>query len=350
MLIYLPRGARTMKPTDFAYYLTKFFTKYLPGECGVSINTLSSYRDTFLLFLAYARDEKHMLIERLQLKDINKELITDFLDWIEITRKCSTSTRNVRLTAIHSFFRYLQYEYPDFLIEWQKILSIHVKKGESKTINYMSLEGIKLLLSMPDQNTKSGRRDLALLSLMYDTAARVQEIADLMPAMVHISKPSTIRLIGKGNKARIVPLMDKQADILKRYMYENNLNEPFSSQYPLFYNNRNEKLTRAGINYILGKYVSMARNVDISLIPPKFSCHCMRHSKAVHMLQSGVNLVYIRDILGHVSVQTTEIYARADFQKKREAIEKAYTDVTTDTKPKWEGNQHLIEWLKTFNK
>lgn len=339
-----------MKPTDFAYYLTNFFTKYLPVECGVSPNTVSSYRDTFLLFMAFARDEKGKVIERLQLKDINKELITDFLNWIETGRKCSIPTRNVRLTAIHSFFQYLQYEYPDFLFEWQKILSIPVKKGERGTLNYTSLKGIKLLLEMPDQCTKSGRRDLALLSLMYDTGARVQEIADLTPSMVRLSKPSTIKLIGKGNKARIVPLMEKQVNILNCYMNENKLNAPYANQYPLFFNNRKEKLTRAGIGYILDKYVKMARIKDASLIPPKFSCHCMRHSKAMHMLQSGVNLVYIRDMLGHVSVQTTEIYARADSRKKREAIEQAYTDVTPDTKPQWEGNQDLIEWLKSFNK
>ena len=350
MRFCLSRGQAAMKPTDFAFYLTNFFTKHLPGECGASPNTVSSYRDSFLLFLAYVRNEKGKPIERLQLKDINKELVTNFLDWIETGRKCSVSTRNVRLTAIHSFFQYLQYEYPDFLLEWQKILAIPVKKGERGTLNYMSLEGIELLFRMPNQRTKSGRRDLSLLSLMYDAAARVQEIADLTPAMVHLSKPSTIRLIGKGNKARIVPLMDKQVAILKRYMTENKLNEPYTNQYPLFFNNRNEKLTRAGIGYILEKYVAMVRSKDASLIPQKFSCHCLRHSKAMHLLQSGVNLVYIRDILGHVSVQTTEIYARADSRKKREAIEHAYIDVTPDAKPQWEGNQGLIEWLKSFNK
>ena len=133
---------------------------------------------------------------------------------------------------------------------------------------------------MPDQRTKSGRRDLALLSLMYDTGARVQEIADLTPVMVRLSKASTIKLIGKGNKARIVPLMEKQVDILNCYMIENKLEAPYANQYPLFSNNRKEKLTRAGIGYILDKYVTMARLEDASLIPKKFSCHCMRHSKA----------------------------------------------------------------------
>lgn len=339
-----------MKPTDFAYYLTSFFTKYLPDECGASTNTISSYRDTFLILAVYVRNEKGKKIEHLQLQDINKDLLMDFLNWIETGRACSVPTRNVRLTAIHSFFRYLQYEYPDFLLEWQKILSIPVKKSEHGSLNHMSLEGIELLLKMPDQSTKSGRRDLALLSMMYDTGARVQEIADLTPSMIHILKPSTVKLVGKGKKARIVPLMEKQVEILSCYIMENNLDAPYANQYPLFSNNRKDKLTRAGIGYILQKYVNMARTKDASLIPQRFSCHCLRHSKAMHLLQSGVNLIYIRDILGHTSVQTTEIYARADSYKKREAIEKAYTDIAPDVRPQWEGNQTLVDWLRTFNK
>ncbi len=337
-----------MKPTDFAYYLSAFFTKYLPNECGSSTNTVSSYRDTFLLLFGYLKDEKGIRIERLQLKDFQKDLVIEFLNWIETGRHCSVATRNVRLTAIRSFFRYLQFEYPDYLFEWQKILDIPVKRGEQGTLTYMTLEGIKLLLQMPDLRKKSGRRDAALLSLMYDTGARVQEIADLTPSMVRLSAPSTIKLIGKGKKARIVPLMEKQAYILSNYMIENRLDTPKANEYPLFSGTRGEKLTRAGISYILGKYVKMARTRDPSLVPPKFSPHCLRHSKAMHLLQSGVNLVYIRDILGHVSVQTTEIYARTDSKKKREAIEKAYQDVCPEIKPQWEGNHDLIEWLRTF--
>jgi len=287
-------------------------------------------------------------IERLQLKYFHKDLVREFLDWIETGRHCSVATRNVRLTAVHSFFRYLQFEYPDFLLEWQKILDIPMKKTERGTLTYMTLEGIKLLLQMPDRRTKSGRRDVALLSLMYDTGARVQEIADLTPSMVRLSAPSTIRLVGKGKKARIVPLMEKQADILSQYMIENRLNGPNANQYPLFSGRRGEKLTRAGISYILGKYIEMARALDASLVPPKFSPHCLRHSKAMHLLQSGVNLVYIRDLLGHVSVQTTEIYARTDSRRKREAIEQAYTDVSPEVKPQWEGNHDLMGWLRTF--
>lgn len=339
-----------MKPTDFAYYLSAFFTKFLPGECGSSANTVSSYRDTFLLLFRYLRDEKGVRIERLQLKDFHKDLVRDFLDWIENSRHCSVATRNVRLTGIHSFFRYLQFEFPDFILEWQKILDIPVKKTERGTLNYMNLDGIKILLQMPDLHTKTGRRDVALLSLMYDTGARVQEIADLTPSMVRLTAPSTIKLVGKGKKARIVPLMEKQIHILSQYMKENGLISPNTNQYPLFSGRRGEKLTRAGISYILEKYVKMARTKNASLIPSRFSPHCLRHSKAMHLLQSGVNLVYIRDLLGHVSVQTTEIYARADSRQKREAIEQAYTDVSPKIQSQWEGNPDLIEWLRTLLK
>jgi site-specific recombinase XerD len=338
-----------MKPTSFSYYLTSYLTKYLPDELGASTNTVSSYRDTFILFLIYLRDVQKIPVEKLYLEDITKNRVGAFLDWIEIERNCSIQTRNVRLAAIHSYFKYLQYENPDNLLEWQRILSIPVKKCEKGTLNYMTLDGIKLLLEMPDQNTSAGRRDLALLSLMYDTAARVQEIIDLSPAMVRLEQPYTIKLIGKGQKARIVPLMEKQVRILHQYMEERNLLEPYANHYPLFYNKRHEKLTRAGVGYILDKYIKMAREKNPSLIPEKFTCHCPRHSKSMHMLQAGVNLVYIRDILGHCSIQTTEIYARADSKQKREAIEKAYSEVVPKEQPQWQTNQNLLDWLKNFH-
>lgn len=339
-----------MKPTDFSHYLSGFLTKFLPGEIGASRNTIESYRDTFILFLRFLKVEKKISIDHLTLNMITKGMVVEYLDWTEEKRQCSTSTRNVRLAALHSFFRYLQYENPDNLLEWQKILSIQVKRAEKKTINYLTLDGIKLLLKMPNVNTTNGRRDLALLALMYDTGARVQEIIDLTPSMVRFDKPYTVKLIGKGNKARIVPLMDPTVQILKKYMEEQDLLKNSSNLYPLFFNKRKEKLTRAGVNYILTKYKNLAHQESKTLIPEVFSCHCLRHSKAMHLLQAGVNLVYIRDILGHCSVQVTEIYAKADSKQKREAIEKAYTDVTPNEEPTWQKSDDLLTWLRSFNK
>lgn len=339
-----------MKPTDFSKSLMDFLTCYLPGERGASKNTIASYKDTFILFLTFLKERKGIPAERLTLSKINKESIVEFLDWIEEERHCCAATRNVRLAAIHSFSQYLQYQNPENLMEWQRILSIPVKKTGKTTINYLSVEGIRQLLESPDQSTKSGRRALALLSLLYNSGARVQEIIDLTPSMVRLDPPCTVKLIGKGNKARIVPLLEQQVKFLKIYMAEQHMLEPYANMYPLFSNSRKEKLTRAGINYILAKYAKRARMKAPALIPEKVSCHCIRHSLAMHMLQSGVNLVYIRDILGHTSVQVTEIYARTDSRQKREAIEKAYSDVSPKGDPSWLTNDDLLDWLKSFNR
>jgi integrase/recombinase XerD len=337
-----------MKPTDFSKYISDFISRYLPNEKGASANTITAYRDTFVLLLNFTQNEKHVKIEKLTLEKITKETIIEFLDWIQKERKCSNSTRNSRLAAIHSFYRYLQYESLDYLHECQKILSIKFKKTKKESINYLTIEGIKLLLQQPDTTTSKGRRDLTLLSLMYDTGARVQETIDFTPSMLRLNKPATIKIIGKGNKARLVPMLDAQTEHLKNYLKENRLNEPFANIYPLFFNSRKEKLTRAGINFIVQKYIKTARKENEMIIPEKISCHSLRHSKAMHLLQAGVNLVYIRDILGHVSIQTTEIYARADSKQKRQAIEKAYVNVNPDEEPMWTKDENLVSWLKKF--
>lgn len=337
-----------MKATDFSKYISDFITRYLTDEKGASHNTIASYRDTFVLLLNFIQDKKQIKIEKLTLDKITRITITEFLDWIQKERKCSNSTRNNRLAAIHSFYRYLQLESLDHLHECQKILSIKFKKTKKESISYLTIEGIKLLLQQPDTSRMKGRRDLALLSLMYDSGARVQEIIDLAPSALRLNKPATIKIIGKGSKVRLVPLLDAQTVILKNYISENRLNEAFANMYPLFFNSRKEKLTRAGINYIVKKYAEMAIKTNESFIPEDISCHSLRHSKAMHLLQAGVNLVYIRDILGHLSVQTTEIYARTDSKQKREALEKAYINVNPDEEPIWTENANLITWLKSF--
>jgi integrase/recombinase XerD len=337
-----------MKVTDFSKYLTGFLANYLPHEIGASKNTISSYRYTFILFIQFMEQKMSISVNKLSIKDVTKQSVVEFLDWLQGERKNSNATRNLRLAAIHSFFKYIQYFAPDNLYEYQSILSIKVKKKEKPIINYLTLDGIKLLLEQPDRTTPRGRRDLALLSLMYDTGARVQEIIDLTPADLHLDKPTTIRVTGKGNKTRIIPLLEGQVRILRNYLSENNLIKPYAGSYPLFFNCRKEKLTRAGITHILSKYSDKARLENQQLIPDKISCHVIRHSKAMHLLQAGVNLIYIRDILGHVSVETTEIYARADSKQKRQAIEKAYVDILNEEDPVWQDNKTLLSWLKNF--
>lgn len=336
-----------MKPTDFSKYLSDFLCKYLPYERGASGNTVLAYRDTFVLFIRFL-ESRNLKVHKFTLAKINKQIILDFLDWLQNERKCGNASRNARLAAIHSFFRYLQYQRPEYLYHYQEILSIKAKKTHQPAINHLSIDGIALLLQQPDTTNKKGRRDLALLSLMYDTGARVQEIIDMSPGTIRLETPCTIRITGKGKKTRIIPMLDKQVDLLKRYLEENHLLNPEANNHPLFFNSRKQKLTRAGVTYILKKYATQANAKKPEQIPHTLSCHCLRHSKAMHLLQAGVNLVYIRDLLGHTSVQTTEIYAKADSAHKRRAIETAYQDVTPEQLPVWTENINMLEWLKNL--
>ncbi len=339
-----------MKPTNFAYYLTNFLSKYLPGILGLSLNTIMSYRDTFSLFLNFCSNQKKIKPEKFDLNDLSRKLIEEYLDWLEKNRNCITSTRNVRLAAIHSFCRYLQMELPDYIHSFQQILSIPMKRTKKVLVEYITLEAMKFLLEKPDSHTLQGRRNRVLLSLLYDSGARVQELADLKVGDVRIASPATVKLTGKGNKKRIVPLMKPMVRLLRQYLEENKLMEAHTFDYSLFSNRSKSKLSRAGIAYIVNKYATKAIKEAPEMFPNKLSPHCFRHSKAIHLLQSGVNLVYIRDFLGHVDIKTTEIYARIDGEMKRKALEKHCTNIVSDKMPEWQNNTELLSWLKSLGK
>jgi integrase/recombinase XerD len=340
-----------MKPTDFATQLSRYLGIYLPGQSGGSMNTVRSYRDTFSLFLKYCNDDQKIPPRKLTLERIDRHLVEEFLLWLENERNCCAGTRNNRLAAIHAFYRYLQFEMPHLLSRIQDILSIPYKKTQQKVMSYLTLDGVKALLEQPDTGTASGRRDLTMLSLLYDTGARVQELVDLKVEDVRFSTPTVIRLTGKGNKARLVPIMAPTEALLKRYLEEHDSNYAAHGGYPLFCNRMEQKLTRAGVNYILKKYLLLAQHTGNASLPESISPHCLRHSKAMHLLQSGVNLVYIRDLLGHADIGTTEVYARADERFKREALEKAYPSPTPVSETTaWQKNDDLLGWLKNLGK
>lgn len=338
-----------MKPTDFAYWLTRFLGTHLPAIVGASRNSILSYRDTFLLFLRYCAEEKRIKAEKFTLELFTRDIVECFLLWLEEKRGNSVSTRNQRLAAIHAFCKYIQYEHPQALFGIQEVLSIPIKKTRKKTPVYLSVKQIKALLAQPNRRTREGRRDLALLGLLYDTGARVQEIADLNVVDVRLEKPATVKLTGKGNKTRVVPLSSSLVGLLAAYMEENQLLEPVHKLHPLFTNRFGNRFSRFGIAFILERHnASTARNIPG--FPKKLTPHILRHSKAMHLLQSGVNLVYIRDILGHVSIQTTEVYARADSEMKRKAFEKVRSAVESEEIPKWHNNPALLDWLLRLGK
>jgi len=333
-----------MKTTDFARYLTDYLSIYLPGQRNLSVHTIASYRDTFKLFLIFCEREKGISPEHLTLAHIDDDMIRAFMTWIETARNCSVATRNQRLAAVHAFFRYVQAEMPERLMMHQRILAIPLKKTGKPAVSYLTTEALEALLKQPDRNTRAGRRDVVLLTVLYDSGARVGELTDLLVRDIRLTQPATITLKGKGRKVRHVPLMSNTVSLLKDYLEERRLMATHNLDHPLFFNSRREKLTRAGISYIINKYVEVARNSVV--LPDKVSPHLLRHTKAMHLLQANVNLVYIRDFLGHASVTTTEIYARADTQMKRLALEKAYSPALTDDLPAWQDDEDLLNWLQ----
>ena len=339
------------KAADFSYYVSKFLARYLPGEAGASPNTILSYRDTFLLLIKYCKSQENTPPEKMTLELLTRELVCAFLSWLENERNCSVSTRNQRLAALHSFCRFMQTEDVMRLNQYQLVISIPKKRGKSGTVNYMSPEGIKLILEQPDAKKMSGRRDMVLLSLMYDSGARVQEMADISVGDFRAEPPATIKITGKGGKTRIVPLMEPTATIVRQYISDTGLTDGGKHSYPLFPNRHGERLTRAGIKYILDKCVESARNKNPGVLPEVISPHSFRHSKAMHLLHAGVNLVYIRDILGHADLKTTEIYARIDGEMKRKALEEAFTNtVPSEALPSWQQDGQLLNWLQSLGR
>lgn len=335
-----------MKTTDFARYLTDYLSIYLPGQRNLSSHTIASYRDAFKLLLVFCEHEKGISPESLTLAYMNDDLILAFMMWIETTRKCSIATRNQRLAAIHAFFRYIQADTPERLLINQRILAIPFKKTGKSAVSYLTTEALESVLKQPDRNTRSGRRDLLLLTILYDSGARVSELTDLLVRDVRLTQPATITLKGKARKVRHVPLMSKTASLLRDYLEERRLNAAHRLDHPLFFGSRNQKLTRAGVSYIIDKYVKAARKQKTVILPDTVSPHMFRHTKAMHLLQANINLVYIRDFLGHASVTTTEIYARADDRVKRLALEQAYSPSAVDDLPAWQDDTNLLNWLQ----
>jgi integrase/recombinase XerD len=322
-----------MKPTDFSVHVTSFLTHYLATQRNVSPNTIKACRDVFTLLLRFCRDVQGIAVERLRLEQIDVSLVEAFLDYLERERKSSSHTRNHRLTALHAFFRYVQAEEPARMHQCQKILAIPLRSHARATVAYLSKEELAAILAQPDLQTPEGRRDAVLLSVLYDTGARVQELADLSVGDVRLDPPVQIRLLGKGRKMRAVPLMGNTVQLLRGHMQENQLDRPEQFEQPLFQNARHERLPRSGIRY--PSQIRRPGTKQVSEFEPNRT-HTLRHTKGMHLLQSGISLDMIRDFLGHADAKTTEIYARANLEMKRNALEKISEPSSVQPIPCWQ--------------
>lgn len=332
--------------TDFALFLRRFLTAHLAGLRGYSPNTIASYRDAFKLLICYFRDERSIPPERLTLELIDAAAITGFLAWLHASRHNSASTSNQRLAAIDSFFTWMQSQDPARMACCQDILAIPARKHDRPAVTHLSAGQTRQLLALPDRSTRRGRRDATLLATLYDTAARVQELADLTVRDLRLDNPAMASLTGKGRKTRHIPLDTNTAALLTAYLAERQLDSPGRDDHPVFFNQHRCKLSRGGIAWILRKYQAQA--TDPALANVRLSPHILRHSRAMHLYDAGVPLPYIRDILGHVDLSTTEIYARASTEAKRKALEAVYADLVTADLAEWNQNPELLSWLASL--
>ena len=332
--------------TDFALFLRRFLTAHLAGLRGYSPNTIASYRDAFKLLICYFRDERSVPPERLTLEQVDAAAITGFLHWLRTSRHNSASTSNQRLAAIDSFFTWMQSQDPARMACCQDILAIPASKHDRPAVAHLSTGQTRQLLALPDRSTRAGRRDAALLATLYDTAARVQELADLTVRDIRLDNPAMAALTGKGRKTRHVPIDTNTAALLAAYLAERHLDSPGREDHPVFFNQHRSRLGRGGIAWILRKYQAQA--TDPALANARLSPHILRHSRAMHLYDAGIPLPYIRDILGHADLSTTEIYARASTEAKRKALEAAYADVVTADLAEWNQDPELLSWLASL--
>lgn len=305
-----------MKMTnDFPQLLSSFLLNELPIIHNQSKNTIASYRDTYVQLLKYMESEKGISSDKIRVTDLTVTAIEEFLNWLEVEKGNSISTRNQRLAAIRSLFHYIQKNAPEYMFQCHQIIGIPFKKTEKRVIGFLNEEKTRELLAAPSTDTARGLRDQALLCLLYDSGARVQELADIRIRDLRLDSPAQVQLTGKGRKTRSVPLMEQTVCILKEYMKRNGLDNRLNGDHPLFFNAQEKKLTRQGITYVLKKYAEQCGINDISP-------HQLRHTKAMHLTEANVNPIFIRDFLGHTDLKVTEIYSKTSVKMKHEALKK----------------------------
>ena len=332
------------KNTQYAGgWIKRFLTEYVITEKNLSKNTQLSYRDTFRLLLGFTVKETRKTVNKMLLEDFSPDLVKKFLNNLETERLCSVSSRNQRLAAIHAFTKFVGLHSPEN-VEWCRQLNmIPFKKTQTKQITYLEKEEMDALLNAPDCTTSRGRRDYALLLFLYNTGARADEVAQL--SIGDLCIPASLKkgfacvtIKGKGNKIRKCPLWENTVENLKTLTCNR------ASSEPVFLNRLNQPITRFGIYSIVDKYAEKITDEFPSIKEKRLSPHTIRHTTATHLLQSGVDINTIRAWLGHVSVNTTNIYAEINLQMKAKAL--ACCEIVQDKGVgHWRDDQNLMNFL-----
>jgi integrase/recombinase XerD len=322
-------------------WIRRFLLEHLVADRNLSSNTQASYRDTLLLLLPFVSQARRVPIDRLMINHLSPALLRAFLGHLEKERGCSGTTRNLRLAAVHSLAKFIGMRSPEHLTWSADIRAVPFKRTQKSILIYLDKPDVDALLEAPDLQTSQGRRDYALLLFLYNTGARAEEAARLTIGDITLGGSPAVRLVGKGNKMRICPIWKRTADELRLLAAVRSANEF------VFLNRRNERLTRFGIYGLVRRAVAKASSERPALATKRISPHCLRHSCAVHLLRSGVDINTIRAWLGHVSLDTTHIYAEVDLAMKEKAL--ALCDLPSYAGARaWHSTPKLMEFLRAL--
>ena len=306
-----------MSTPTFPLMLERFFTQRLMQQRQASAHTIASYRDTFRLLLKFMQKRLRKAPCALSLEDVDTPIVIDFLDELEKVRKVVPRTRNLRLTAIHSFFRYVAFEAPAHAAQIQRVLAIPPKRFARKLVPFLNRAEVDALLATPDQRTWSGRRDHALILLAVQTGLRLSELTGLRRHDLHLETGAHVRVMGKGRKERCTPLSKNTRSVLAAWLRE----PPRRPDQPVFPNARGGQLSAHGVHYLLARHVAVAARTCPSLGNKRVSSHVLRHAAAMDLLQQGVDLSVIALWLGHELIETTQIYLDADLELKQRVLD-----------------------------
>jgi len=333
-----------MNPSPFPQLLHAFFHDWLVQQRNVSHRTVLSYRDSWRLFLRFVAVEKGRSVAKLCLTDLTAVEVLAFLENIEQVRKSSIGTRNCRLSAVHSFFNFVADREPLAVAQCAAIMRIPTKQAPEPEVRDLDENEITAILTQPDRSKPEGQRDHALLALLYNTGARIQEALNLSPRDFRWDTPFQVRLFGKGRKARTCPLWPETVALLKALLRR----QPRGEDEPVFVNRYGHQLGAAGVRFKLKQYVLAAAQKVPSLTGKRVSPHTFRHAAAVSLVTAGVDVTIIRSWLGHASLNTTNIYARANLETKRKALEKVEPSARPAKPPRWKREVELLEWLDSL--
>ena len=334
-----------MKSADpFPELLCAFFYEWMVEQRNASAHTVRSYRDTWRLFLRFTAQHRRRSVGQLTLGELSASDVSAFLQYTEQERHDSIGTRNCRLAALRSFFAFVAGREPTAAAQCAEVLRIPIKKAAVHAPAYLEPGEVEAILAQPDRSTLEGQRDHALLSFLYNTGARIQEALDVCPEAIRWDAPACVRLYGKGRKERLCPLWPETVALLRALLKR----QPRADGEQMFVNRYGAPLGASGVRFKLAEYVAASVKNVPGLASKHVTPHSFRHATATHMVAAGVDITVIRSWLGHVSLDTTNHYAQANLETKRNALERLNASSKVGRPPRWKRNANLLAWLDSL--